>query len=95
MAKKGSQVHSKKMTVKPHKTKRNKESTGFSTPFGLTQLSLKQAGTVCRELNMKLGPGKATVQVWRKNKKSTERRLIASQNKYTVSYRTECRFQKR
>lgn len=51
----------------------------FNTLFGLEKLSLKKAGIVRQQLNLRLGPGKATVQVWRKNKKSTERRLTASQ----------------
>lgn len=55
----------------------------FNTPFGLEKLSLKEAGIVRQQLNLRLGPGKATVQVWRKNKESTERRLTTSPKKNT------------
>lgn len=53
----------------------------LNTLFGLEKLSLKKARIVRQQLNLRLGSGKATVQVWRKNKKSTERRLTASPKK--------------
>lgn len=51
----------------------------FNSLFGFEKLPLKKAGIVCQQLNLRLGPGKATVQVQKKNKKSRERRLKASQ----------------
>lgn len=75
--------------------KKNHTCLRFSNLFALTKLSPKHVAIVHQQLNMRLGPGKATVQVWRKNKNGTERRLIAYPKKYIVSYRRECQFQKR
>lgn len=84
------------MTVKiPHTKKEKTLCLRFSNLSALTQFSPKQAGIVHQQLNMRLGPGKSTVQVWKKNKNSTERRLIVSPKKYIVSYRRECQFQRR
>lgn len=52
----------------------------FNTLFGFEKFPLKKAGIVCQQLNLRLGPGKATVQV---QKKKEQRKKIKSFSKST------------